>query len=223
MQIVERLNVPESNVVAIHCGVNGEFTGIDRRQAPEAVALATGKQGPYILYVGNLKPHKNVSCLLRAFALLRERRAIPHRLLIVGSDKKGTSSLALESSQLGISDSTDFISGVEQGLLPKVYAGADVLVMPSRIEGFGLPVLEAMSCGTPVVCSNAASLPEVGGDAVAYFDPSNVEELSITLERVLDSPSLQDEMRKKGMQRAAKFSWQESVRKHVEVYRKVLQ
>jgi glycosyltransferase involved in cell wall biosynthesis len=114
------------------------------------------------------------------------------------------------------------VSYAVQGLLPKIYAAADLLVVPSRIEGFGLPVLEAMACGTPVVCSRAASLPEVGGDAVVYFDPEDPEELAGAIERVLSSEELQLSLKAKGLERAKQFTWEESTRKHVELYQHVL-
>jgi glycosyltransferase involved in cell wall biosynthesis len=97
-----------------------------------------------------------------------------------------------------------------------------LLVMPSRIEGFGLPVLEAMACGTPVICSRAASLPEVGGEAVVYFDPANPNELALAMERVLASTELQQDLRRKGLARARLFSWEESTRKHAELYQRML-
>jgi glycosyltransferase involved in cell wall biosynthesis len=112
---------------------------------------------------------------------------------------------------------------VAHAILPQVYAGADLMVMPSFIEGFGLPVLEAMACGTPVVCSRAASLPEVAGNAAEYFEPTSVEDLAEAIERVLNSPERQAALRQKGLERVKQFSWEECARRTLEVYRKVLQ
>jgi glycosyltransferase involved in cell wall biosynthesis len=221
-QIVERLGVPASKVTTIYCGVNGHFRCADRKEAYVAVSKALGIQEPYLLYVGNLKPHKNVSTLLRAYALLCERQEIRQRLLIIGDDARWKATLVEECAQLGIAGTTNFVSHVEQELLPKLYAGADLLVMPSRIEGFGLPVLEAMASGTPVVCSRAASLPEVAGDAALYFDPASAEELADTIEKVLRSTELQESLRAKGLERAKQFTWEESTRKHLELYRRLL-
>ena len=193
-----------------------------REEAFNAVSATLEIHEPYLLYVGSLKRHKNVSSLLKAFALLRERRDIPQRLLILGDDAQGKRELAGECARLGISERTDFVPYVGQELLPKVYAAADVLVMPSKIEGFGLPVLEAMACGTPVICSRAASLPEVGGEAVMYFDPQSPEDLADAIEQVLSSNELRESLRAKGLMRAARFTWKESIEKHVPVYQAVL-
>ncbi len=221
-QIVERLGVQAEKVTAIHCGVNGQFRCVDRKEAYAAVSEALGIQEPYLLFVGSLKPHKNIFTLLQAFALLRKRHDIRQRLLIVGDDARWKSLLIEECSRLGIRDTTDFVPYVSQELLPKVYAGAELLVMPSTIEGFGLPVLEAMASGTPVVCSRAASLPEVAGDAALYFDPASAEELADTIEKLLSSSELQESLRAKGLERARQFTWEESTRKHVELYRRLL-
>jgi glycosyltransferase involved in cell wall biosynthesis len=221
-QIVERLGVPSSKVRAIYCGVNGEFMPMDRGEAFKVVSAALGIHEPYLLYVGNLKRHKNISSLLKAFALLRERRDIPQRLLILGDDAQGKGELAGECARLGITARTDFVPYAERELLPKVYAAADMLVMPSRCEGFGLPVLEAMACGSPVVCSRAASLPEVGGEAVMYFDPRSPEDLANAIELVLGWQELRESMRTKGLMRAARFTWQESIEKHIAVYEAAL-
>ena len=221
-QIVERLRVSASKVSTIHCGVNGEFLPMAREEASKEVATALEIHEPYLLFVGNLKRHKNISTLLKAFALLRERRDIPQRLLLLGGDPRGERELAAESARLGISARVDFVPHVGQALLPKVYVAADALVLPSRVEGFGLPVLEAMACGTPVICSRAASLPEVGGEAVMYFDPQSPEDLARAIEQVLGSKELRESLRAKGLLRAARFTWYESVAKHVQVYRAVL-
>ena len=225
-QIVEHLGVPEEKVTTIRCGVNGQFSCGDsadqRAEAARVVHRHLGVAPPYILYVGNLKPHKNVPTLLRAFALLHSREAVPHRLVILGDDRKSSRSLNQECARLAISEVTSFVPYVPPELLPKVYAAASVLVMPSRVEGFGLPVLEAMASGTPVVCSRAASLPEVAGDAAIYFELTSPEDLASALERLLSSQDLQNTLREKGLQRAKELTWHRSVQKHVEVYERVL-
>jgi glycosyltransferase involved in cell wall biosynthesis len=221
-QIIEHLRVPEDKVTAIRCGVNGQFHCEDRAEAARTITQQLRIEPPYILYVGNLKPHKNVPVLLRAFANLRARGVIPHRLVILGDDKRTSRALVDESANLGIGDATTFLPYVPPQILPKLYAAASLLVMPSRVEGFGLPVLEAMAAGTPVICSRAASLPEVAGDAAVYFDLASPDHLAAAIEAVLNSAELQKKLREKGLLRAKKLSWQSSVQKHVEVYEKVL-
>lgn len=220
-RIVERLGVPDSKVTVIYNGVDGDFQPLAQEEA-QASLRRLGIAMPYLLYVGSLKAYKNVSCLLRGFAILRKSRDFPNRLLILGDDRTGRRALIEESIRLGLEDCTQFLPYAEQSLLPAIYAAADLLVMPSRIEGFGLPVLEAMACGTPVVCSRAASLPEVGGDAVAYFDPADPQDLARAIEQVLGSKELQLTLRAKGLDRAKQFTWEEATRRHVELYRDVL-
>lgn len=221
-QILETLHVPESKITVIPCGVRPEF----RPNGPgpectEALKIL-GIQGRFLLYVGNLKPHKNVSTLLRAFAQLRDQNKCDHSLLIVGDDRRWRHAVEAECLLLGIKQKTVLVPYVSQALLPKIYASADVVVMPSIVEGFGLPVVEAMACGTPVVASKAASLPEVGGDAVLYFDPASPEELAARVIHLLESRELRALMRDKGIQRAKQFTWREAARRHVEVYDEIL-
>lgn len=220
--LVESLGISESKISVIYCGVDPQFSPMCREAASEVVSRALGIRCPFILYLGNLKPHKNVSILIGAMAELRKRRSVPHTLLIVGDDAHWGRARREECSRAGIADATQFVKGVSHELLPKIYAAADLLVMPSTLEGFGLPVLEAMACGTPVVSSNAASLPEVGGDAVLYFDPSSISELAAKIERLLDSPGLQQSLREKGRERAKYFDWNNSVCRHMQIYRQVL-
>jgi glycosyltransferase involved in cell wall biosynthesis len=221
-QIVEHLGVPSEKVTTIHRVVNEQFCCFDRKGAADTVFGELQIKQPYVLYVGNLKPHKNVSVLLRAFALLRKRIETPLQLVVLGEDEKWAKPIFEEAGVLGIENEAHFIPQVSRELLPKLYAAASLLVMPSRVEGFGLPVLEAMASGTPVVCSNAASLPEVAGNAALYFDPSNFEELAGAIKRVLDSKDLQDDLRKKGLLRAEQLAWKKSVEKHLQVYEQLL-
>jgi glycosyltransferase involved in cell wall biosynthesis len=221
-EIIDVLGVPPSKITVIPCGVSQEFTA--HATSPELLDAAriVGIRSPFLLYIGNLKPHKNVSTLLRAFAQLRFTNKIRHTLLIVGDDPRWKCRLVDESLGLGIRDRVVFVPHVRQSLLPSLYAAADLLVMPSTVEGFGLPVLEAMACGTPVIASSAASLPEVAGDAALYFDPGSPEELAAQIERLLQSSALQASLRSKGLQRAKLFTWQQSARRHAEIYRQVL-
>lgn len=222
-QIVERLGVSPSKVTAIYCGVSSHFHPIDRDEAFTQVSEAITIRRPYLLYVGNLKPHKNVVSLIRACALLSVRKEFEHQLLIVGDDAKFKRELLAECSRLKLNGRASFVPHVSYELLPQLYAAAEVVVQPSFLEGFGLPIIEAMACGTPVVCSRAASLPEVAGDAVEYFDPSSVEDLAAAIQRVLGSSDLRATLRRKGLERAKQFSWDECARRHCQVYREVLQ
>ncbi|MFI5096443.1 MAG: glycosyltransferase family 4 protein [Candidatus Acidiferrales bacterium] len=221
-QIMEVLGTPASKISVIHCGVGAQFREYGNDQKFQNAAHILGIDTPFLLYVGNLKPHKNVSTLLRAYAQLRQDKRFTHSLLIVGDDARWRHSVVEECRQLGICDATVIVPFVSADLLPRIYAAADLLVMPSTVEGFGLPVLEAMACGTPVVCSNAASLPEVAGDAALYFDPTSSEELAAQIEHLLQSKELHASLRVKGLQRAKQFSWQEFTRKHMDLYHQVL-
>jgi glycosyltransferase involved in cell wall biosynthesis len=221
-QIVERLGVRADKVSSIYNGVDARFRPIDRDEAARRVDAALEIGRPYLLFVGNLKPHKNLGTLLRAFALLRERGRTDHALLLVGDDRKRRQVVLEEVSRLGIAEAVRHIPWAPERLLPELYRAAELLVMPSTSEGFGLPVLEAMGCGTPVACSTATSLPEVGSDAVEYFDPHSMEDIAAAIERVLDSPARQAELHEKGLKQAAKFTWEECARKHLEIYRQVL-
>jgi glycosyltransferase involved in cell wall biosynthesis len=221
-EIVRTLKIPESKITVIPNGVSEEFTVPGAFTQFSDIAKTLDIRGPYLLYVGNLKPHKNVTTLLRSFAHLQKNRGLKHKLLIVGDDVRWKSSVVAECVRLGIQESTTILPYLAQSLLPSVYAAADLVVMPSTVEGFGLPVLEAMACGTPVVASSAASLPEVGGDAALYFDPASPEELSTQIERMLQSSDLQASLRQKGLQRAKLFTWQKAAHQHLELYGQLL-
>jgi glycosyltransferase involved in cell wall biosynthesis len=221
-EITQTLAIPENKITVIPCGVSEEFT--ERSSSPQGLDAikVLGIQTPFLLYVGNLKPHKNVKTLLRGFAQLRKSSKLRHSLVIVGDDARWKRSVIEECVRLGIGGCTILVPHIAQSLLPSLYAAADVLVMPSTMEGFGLPVLEAMACGTPVVSSNAASLPEVAGDAALYFDPARPEELAAQIEWLLHSSELRASLRSKGWQRAQQFSWPQAARQHIALYKGLL-
>jgi glycosyltransferase involved in cell wall biosynthesis len=175
--------------------------------------------GPYVLSMGNTKPHKGLPTLLRAFAALATSRP-GLRLLLVGADSPRFAASVLGGDPAA--GRVTFTGAVDDATLRALYANAAVFAFPSLYEGFGLPVLEAMALGAPVVCSNAASLPEVAGDAALTFPAGDAEALAGSLGAVLDGPELHDTLAAAGRERAALFTWEETARRTVNLYREVL-
>ncbi len=164
---------------------------------------------PYLLFVGNVKPNKNLSSLLNAFDLIKGK--IPHDLMVVGKKEgfiTGDPSVLEKAEKMG--GRVRFTGTVDQARLGQYYAHADLLVFPSLYEGFGLPPLEAMACGCPAVVSRAASLPEVCGSAAEYFDPLNVDEMVRKITEVLRNKKLRTRMIALGKQQARRFSWKKT-------------
>jgi glycosyltransferase involved in cell wall biosynthesis len=175
----------------------------------------------YVLFVGSVERRKNLRGLLQAYARLLETDvACP--LVIVGTRRRGAGEIGRTLQELHLEESVIFTGYVPDADLPAIYTGADLFVFPSLYEGFGLPPLEAMACGTPVVCSNAASLPEVVGDAAIMVDPYDVEGLAEAMLRVLTDADLREHLRRKGLERARQFTWERTARETVAVYREVL-
>ena len=164
------------------------------------------REGSYLLYVGNLLPHKNLLSLLDALAILRRRRRA--RLIIRGDGQPAYARAVRERVEtLGLGDLVSFQGYAAEGALRDLYAGAVCLVLPSLREGFGLPVLEAMACGTPVITSSSSSLPEVGGDAALRVDPHDAIDLADAMYRVLTDADLRDDLRERGLKWVRAFSW----------------
>lgn len=175
----------------------------------------------YLLYVGNLLPHKNLQRLLHSFGLIT--RDFPYKLVITGyKDPRFFPALEAEIQALGLAEKILFLNYVPADELPALYAGAKVFFLPSLYEGFGLPPLEAMACGCPVVVSNVASLPEVCGDAAYYVNPYNIESIAEGMYKVLTDESLRRSLIEKGLERAKLFSWEKSAREHIKVFEEVL-
>jgi glycosyltransferase involved in cell wall biosynthesis len=168
----------------------------------------------FVLYVGNIKPHKNLVRLIEAFAdLRRDDRFEPLKLLIIGDEISKLPALRRAVHRHKLHKHVRFLGYLPDQTLASLYRLASVFVFPSLYEGFGLPPLEAMASGTPVVTSNVSSLPEVAGGAAVLVDPYDVESIAEGLRRVLTNPALAAELRQKGLERAREFSWERSVRR----------
>ncbi len=219
--VVARLGVPETRVSVVPEAASSRF-----RPVPEdEVARVLRREGlaahPYVLSVGSLEPGKNRARLIAAMAVLRDR-GYPHRLVVVGQRAWRYESDLRLIRRLNLEDRVRLLDYVPGEDLPALYAGAAVAAQPSLYEGFGLPVLEAMACGTPVVTSNVSATAEVAGDAALLVDPRDTEAIRDAIERVIAGPDLAADLRARGLDRAAGFSWERAARETVEVYERAL-
>jgi len=215
--VMRLLRLPPERVFAIPEAAGPAFCPQDAAVI-EAVRHRYGLEGPYVLSVGSLEPGKNRERLLQAFARLRTR-GLEHTLVVAGQRAwryEGEEPLA---RRLGLGDSVRFLGHVPQADLPALYGGASLFAFPSLYEGFGLPALEAMACGTPVVASNVSAVPEVVGEAALQVSPWDVGALAGAMERVLRDERLRDDLRERGLRRAAEFSWEKAARQTAKVYR----
>jgi glycosyltransferase involved in cell wall biosynthesis len=174
---------------------------------------------PYLLFVGERGGYKNFSQLLAAFHQATDVN-IDHDIVAFGGGAK-TAAEATEIARLGFTRKVHFLHG-DDSALSEAYAHATALVYPSRYEGFGLPPVEAMHSGCPVVCSNASSIPEIVGEAGLYFDPLSVDELANALVQIVGSQSLRSTLSQKGQIRAAQFTWQSCAQRTLAVYQAIL-
>lgn len=198
--VINHLEIPverHGNVIAVPNGVASEYVPAEKRRAAEKV----------ILYVGRFDPYKNVPGLIEAFAKVRERIKTPICLRIVGPADSRYPEAPARARALGLDSFIAWDGYVSDEGLVAAYQHADVFVLLSLYEGFGLTVLEAMACGTPVVCSMRSSLPEVAGSAALMVDPDDRARAADAMARVLEDPKLAGELREKGVRQAAKFTW----------------
>lgn len=218
-----RFGVPDEKIAVIPHGVADLFQPAEPAVV-ERLRARLGLAGPYLLFVGTIEPRKGLDTLLRAFARLAPRAAGANALSLVLAGRRGWLDQPIFDlvERLGLGEQVRFLDALADAELPALYTGAEALVLPSRYEGFGLPVLEAMACGAPVVCSTAGALPEVAGDAALLVEPEDDAGLAATLERLRADAGLRADLRARGLARAAGFRWEESARRHLEVYRRVV-
>ncbi len=201
--IVETYGIEASKIDVTYNGVSPVFKPINVEERAKIQEKFTNGN-PYILFVGAIHKRKNLKRLFVAFERLKKETNLPHQLLIVGEPM-------WESQQIHISENikkhVSFTGHLPLGELAKIMAGADVFAFVSYFEGFGIPLVEAMQSGTPVLTGNLTALPEVGGDAVLYCDPIDVDDVYKQLHLLITDKNLQDDLRTKGIARAKQFSW----------------
>lgn len=221
--IVRYLKIPPEKIEVIHNAVSDIFKPMDSHRLRKKIEENFGISGDYLLYVGNLMPHKNLKRLIYAYYRLIRKLKFDVKLVIVGEGIPHYRELKMLTNDLGLKDKVMFLGFISKSWLPSLYNEAKVFVFPSQYEGFGLPPLEAMACGTPVVTSNTSSLPEVVSDAGLLIDPYNIDELVEAMERSITDQKLRHELIEKGLQRVKHFSWERSARQTLKIYKDVLE
>lgn len=219
--IQELYGLPKERIVVIPNGVSGEFRpDLDESRFAEVRARYGIARGPYILFVGGGDPRKNHVTLFQAYAG-KETLRHSHSLVIVGSASHRWGNVEETARVFGIRDRVVCTGAVPTRDLRLLYSNTDLFVFPSRYEGFGLPVLEAMACGAAVVTSNTTALPEVAGDAAILVDPQDPKELGEAMVRVVEDASLKATLKVRGIERARQFTWENAARQTLAVYREV--
>ena len=226
-EIEKLFGIPDDRIEVVYNAIDERFlrghaTGIDR----DLIAQRYQVTYPFILYAGAIRPHKNVVRIIEAFSALRtelekERQYPDLKLIIIGDDLSHNPDLRRTVIRSGVQNDVRFLGFVPIEVLRIFYDVAKIFVFPSLYEGFGLPPLEAMAHGTPVVTSNTSSLPEVAGHAAIMVNPENVFEIQRALKKALLDPNLRERMKQRGCEQAQHFSWTTSVSRILEIYREV--
>jgi glycosyltransferase involved in cell wall biosynthesis len=221
--ILRFCRIPAGKVTVIHNAIDDRF-----RQAPPADEVDRIRERfqlhePFVLYVGNVKPHKNLERLIEAIHHLHENGYDHLKLLVIGSDISKYATLRRAIHQYNLHRYVRFLGFVPDRTLEILYRLTSVFVFPSLYEGFGLPPLEAMACGAPVVTSNTSSLPEVVGDAAVLVDPTDSRAIAEGLAHVLADPNLRADLQRRGVERARSFSWSAGARAVRHIYAEALE
>ena len=219
--ILEYFDIAEERVEVIPLAADANYKQVQDKIAVDKVKARYKINRDYILFVGTLEPRKNITNIIRAYNMLPHHLKYNHLLVICGKKGWYYEEIFRTVEELNLEDNVIFTGYVPDKDVPLLMNGAKVFVYPSFYEGFGLPPLEAMACGTPVISSNVSSIPEVVGNAGILVNPNNVEELSDAIVRVVSNEELRAQLSEKGLRQANKFSWRATVEKTVEVYNRV--
>ena len=214
--ILMQLHPKKINV--IYPGIESHFKKMSDNETKIKVREKFGLPNSIILYLGNTRPYKNLPRLINAFKIVKKNDFKNYKLVIAGGEKRNLSFLKQIVKRLDIERDIIFIGDLTDEEVVALMNVADIFVFPSLEEGFGLPPLEAMACGTPVVTSNLSSLPEVVGDAAMLVDPKNIKEIASAIKQVLTDRKLREKLIDKGLERVKRFSWERTARETLKIY-----
>lgn len=220
--ILKFFPIDKNKIFVTPLAADEKYKPLDKELCKNKIKSLYNIDKPFILYIGGFSPRKNVKALIKAFSRIHKSLDKNYDLVIVGSNKDDLDKIKEFSSKLHIEENMKFTGFVRSEFLPIFYNSCDLFVYPSLYEGFGLPPLEAMSCGTPVITSNISSIPEVVGTSAILIDPKNTAALMSSMESILNDETLRKELSSKALKRSTLFSWEKTCEKTINVYNKIL-
>jgi len=213
-EIMDVYKIKEDKIRVVHNGYNKFlYKKIDNQEEIDKVLKKYGISKPYVLYVGRLEKKKNISCLIEAFARLDfVDDSIKHKLVLVGNADFGYDEINYNIQEFGLNKKVVMPGWIDEEDMPYVYSGADAFVFPSKYEGFGIPLLQAMACGLPVMVSDIPVLRETAGEAALFFNPCDCVAMSEVMKRIVTDQALRQDLIEKGQERVKNFSWEKCAR-----------
>jgi glycosyltransferase involved in cell wall biosynthesis len=218
--LIQKYGIKADNIEVIHTGYGPEYGIIEDEDLFARLRRKYGLTRPFLFYPAATWPHKNHKALLAALKIMREQFSFDGVLVLTGIAMQAHNAICEEIDRLGLGEVVKVLGYVPADELPGLYNLARILVFPSLFEGFGIPLVEAMACGCPVACADATSLPEVIGDAGELFDPCSPEEMADKLWSLWNDEARLGLMRRRGVERANLFNWEQTARKTMDVYKK---
>lgn len=219
--ILKFFPIDENKIFVTPLAADKKYTPLDKVHCRNVLRDIYNLTDPFILYLGGFSERKNVASVLTAFAKIYKDLNKKYKLVILGGYKDSSQRLVKLTNELKIESHVVFTGFVQEDHLPIFYNCCDTFVYPSFYEGFGLPPLEAMSCGTPVIASNLTSIPEVVGDGGILINPYDISEISFAIGNLLSNEKLRDELSYKALKRASEFSWQNTAQSTLKVYESI--
>lgn len=220
--IAKAFNFPKEKIFVTHLAAEEIYRPLDKKECSDLIKSRYGIDGDYILYVGGFSPRKNILGLIEAFSKLITKYKKDIKLVIAGKQGKSYAIYKKKTQDLGIEDRVLFPGFIEVDHLPQLYNAAKLLAYPSFYEGFGLPPVEAMACGTPVITSNVTSIPEVLGDSAIFINPNDVDALCNSMYQVLSNEELTESLILKGLVRSSELSWNKTAKNTLLAYSKII-
>lgn len=220
--IAKEFNFPLDNIYVTALAAEDIYKPLSKRECKELITQKYGIEEDFILYVGGFSPRKNILGLIEAYSKLPNNLKEKYKLVVIGRKGPSYDKYKARTETLNISDKVIFTDFVPLGDMPLFYNATEVLVYPSFYEGFGLPPVEAMACGTPVIASNVTSLPEVCYKSALLIDPNNIDSLAYDIERVLSNSLLRLTMVKKSLTRSNDFSWNKTALNTISAYKNII-
>jgi glycosyltransferase involved in cell wall biosynthesis len=218
-RILQHFNLATDQVITVYNGVGEAFKKVTDTRILQIIKQKYSLPDDYVFFLGNTDPKKNVMGVLKALSLLRLQNKLSFRLLMLDIDRDYLQGLATKIGDTEVLNHITFCGYVPNYELPAIYSMAKLFLYPSLRESFGIPILEAMACGIPVITSNTSSMPEVAGDAAIKIDPFKPEEIALAIDNLINNQNQKEELSAKGLTKATQFTWKNNAIKTLDIYK----